>query len=35
MLTRVGESGVDAFTILRSAGHGSIVVSRRYIYLNP
>ena len=26
MLTRLGESGVDAFTIMRIAGHGSIVV---------
>jgi integrase len=27
MLTRLGESGVDAFTIMRIAGHSSIVVS--------
>ena len=31
MLTRLGESGVDAFTIMRIAGHSSIVVSQRYI----
>ena len=27
MLTRLGESGVDAFTIMRIAGHSSVVVS--------
>jgi hypothetical protein len=32
MLTRLGESGVDAFTIMRIAGHSSITVSRRYIH---
>ena len=31
MLTRLGESGVDAFTIMRIAGHSSIIVSQRYI----
>jgi Phage integrase family len=31
MFTRLGESGVDAFTIMRIAGHSSIVVSQRYI----
>jgi integrase len=35
MLTRLGESGVDAFTITRIAGHGSIVVSQRYIQPTP
>jgi len=35
MLTRLGESGVDAFTIMRIAGHSSIVVSQRYIHLTP
>ena len=34
MLTRLGESGVDAFTIMRIAGH-SIVVSQRYIHPTP
>jgi len=34
MLTRLGESGEDAFTILRIAGH-SIVVSQRYIHPTP
>jgi hypothetical protein len=35
MLTRLGESGVDAFTITRIAGHSSIVVSQRYIHPTP
>jgi thymidylate synthase ThyX len=32
MLTRLGESGVDAFTIMRIAGHSTIVVSQRYVH---
>ena len=35
MLTSLGESGVDAFTIMRIAGHSSIVVSQRYIHPTP
>jgi integrase len=35
MLTRLVESGVDAFTIMRIAGHSSIVVSQRYIHPTP
>jgi len=35
MLTRLGEAGVDAFTIMRIAGHSSIVVSQRYIHPTP
>jgi len=35
MLTRLGESGVDDFTIMRIAGHSSIVVSQRYIHPTP
>ena len=31
MLTRLGESGVDAFTIMRIAGHSSITVSQQYV----
>jgi integrase len=31
MLTRLGESGVDAFTIMRITGHSSIVISQRYV----
>ena len=32
MLTRLGESGVNAFTIMRIAGHSSIAVSQRYVH---
>ena len=32
MLTRLGESGVDAFTIMRIAGHSSVIVSQRYVH---
>ena len=32
ILNRLGESGVDAFTIMRIAGHSSIVVSQRYVH---
>jgi integrase len=35
MLTRLGESGVDAFTIMRIAGHSSIVLSQRYVHPTP
>ncbi len=35
MLTRLGESGVGAFTIMQIAGHGSIIVSERYIHPIP
>ena len=35
MLTRLGESGVDALTIMRIAGYSSIVVSQRYIHPTP
>ncbi len=35
MLSRLGESGVDAFTIMRIAGHSSIVVLQRYIHPTP
>jgi len=35
MLTRLGESGVDAFTIMRIAGHSSVVVSQRYVHPSP
>jgi integrase len=35
MLTRLGESGVDAFTIMRVAGHSSITVSQRYVHPSP
>lgn len=32
MLTRLGEAGVEAFTIMRIAGHSSITVSQRYVH---
>jgi integrase len=35
MLTRLGESGVDAFTIMRVAGHRGITVSQRYVHPSP
>ena len=35
MLTRLGERGVDAFTIMKIAGHSSIVVSQRYVHPTP
>lgn len=35
MLTRLGEAGVDAFTIMRIAGHSSITVSQRYVHTSP
>jgi integrase len=35
MLTRLGESGVDEFTIMRIAGHSSITVSQRYVHPTP
>lgn len=31
-LTRLGEAGADAFTIMRIAGHSSIAVSQRYVH---
>ena len=35
MLTRLGESGADAFTIMRVAGHSTVVVSQRYVHRSP
>ncbi len=35
MLTRLGEAGVDAFTIMRIAGHSSITISQRYVHPSP
>src|SRR3989440_6534579 len=31
-LTRLGESGCDAWTLARIAGHSSIVISMRYVH---
>jgi integrase len=35
MLTRLGEAGADAFTIMRIAGHSTVTVSRRYVHPSP
>src|ERR1051326_6801880 len=35
MLTRLGEAGADAFTIMKIAGHSSVTVSRRYVHPTP
>ena len=35
MLTRMGEAGADAFTIMRIAGHSSITMSQRYVHPSP
>jgi hypothetical protein len=35
MLTRLGEAGADAFTIMRIAGHSSVVISQRYVHPSP
>jgi integrase len=35
MLTRLGESGADAFTIMRIAGHSSVTVSQKYVHPTP
>ena len=35
MLTRLGESGADAFTIMRITGHSSVTVSQRYVHPTP
>jgi hypothetical protein len=35
MLTRPGEAGAGAFTIMRIAGHSSVSVSRQYVHPTP
>ncbi len=35
VLTRLTETGADAFTIMRIAGHGSVVISQRYVHTSP
>lgn len=35
MLTRLGEAGVDTFTIMKIAGHSSVTVSQKYIHPSP
>lgn len=34
-LTRLGETGADAFTIKKVAGHSSVTISERYIHPTP
>jgi len=34
-LTRLGLAGVEAFTIMKLAGHGSVIVSQRYVHPTP
>jgi site-specific recombinase XerD len=33
--TRLGESGADAFTIMRLMGYSTVTVSRRYVHPSP
>lgn len=33
--TRLGESGADAFTIMRLMGHSTVTISQRYIHPSP
>jgi integrase len=35
MLTRLGMLGVEAFTIMKIAGHSSITISQRYVHPSP
>jgi integrase len=35
MLTRLGEAGADAFTLMRIAGHSSVTVSEKYVHPTP
>lgn len=35
MLTRLGESGADVFSIMKIAGHSSVTVSQRYVHPTP
>ena len=35
MLSRLGEAGVDAFSIMRIAGHSSVTISQRYVHPSP
>jgi len=35
MLTRIGEAGADAFTIMKLAEHSSVTVSQRYVHPTP
>jgi len=33
--TRLGETGADAFTIMKLMGHSSVTVSQRYVHPSP
>jgi integrase len=33
--TRLGETGADAFTIMRLMGHSTVTVSLRYVHPSP
>jgi hypothetical protein len=33
--TRLGETGADAFTIMKLMGHSTVVVSQRYVHPSP
>jgi len=35
LLTRLGETGTDAFTIMKIAGHSSVTVSQKYVHPSP
>ena len=35
MLTRLGDTGADAFTIMRIAGHSRAAVFQRYVHPSP
>jgi len=35
MLTRLGEAGADAFTIMKIAGHSSVTIPQRYVHPSP
>ncbi len=35
MLTRLGEAGSEAFTIMKIAGHSNVTVSQRYVHPTP
>jgi integrase len=34
-LTRLGEAGADAFTIMKLMGHSSVTASQRYVHPTP
>ena len=33
--TRLGETGADAFTIMKLMGHSSVTISQRYVHPSP